>query len=81
MVLFCTEQKCKKSICTHCLKEHSGHVIMDLIEKKKNTIPTEIKLITDELQTYRDEISKARDNVQKQCDQIISKVSLLWKSS
>ena len=74
MMLFCNDEKCNKSICNHCLKEHSGHAIWDLKEKKKDTISTEIKSITDRLQTNRDLISKARDEVQKQYDQMISKV-------
>ena len=75
MTLFCNEDKCKKSICNHCLKEHSGHGIWDLKEKKKDTISVEIKSITDKLQTYSDKISKSRDDVQKQYDQMISQVS------
>ena len=65
MILFCNEQKCKKSICTLCLKEHNGHSIVDLKEKQKDAISAQIKLITGELQTYRDEISMAREDVQK----------------
>ena len=67
MMLYCNNDKCKRDICTLCLKDHVGHNVVDV---KDN----EIKYLRDQLQSFKDEITKVKKDVQRKSDEIVTKV-------
>ena len=73
MMLFCVDDKCKEAICTLCLKDHGGHNVVD-VKEKKTMVSMEIKSLRDQLQSFRDEITRAKNDVEKKSNGIKTKV-------
>ena len=76
MILLRNDDKCKKNICTLCLKDHSDHNVVEVTDKK-TIVSMEIKSLRDQLQSFRYEFTRAKIDVEKKRDETVTKVKII----
>ena len=75
--IYCKDQHCQKAICSLCLvKEHTGHEIVDIVEKiTSDTLFERIQSATKDLQAWRTNILFAKDMVDKRNESCLEMVN------